>query len=328
MECSGNESGACPVAERMHQNRLALEKGMNSFEEKLAGVFPPLITPFENDRILFDGLERNVQRMNETGLRGYFVLGTNGEFKSLSVEERMEVLKVVVQNASKDKVIMAGTAAESTKETIEITLQAADIGAQMVSLLMPSFFIKIIDDDVLVNYILDIAEASPVPVLLYNNPSVTAGLTVSTEVIKRVSGHPNIIGMKDSSRGNYHSYLESVENGFFLLAGSTSFFLELLHAGGIGGVLSLANVFPDACVRLYRAFREGRHDEAKRINDSLVSLNREVSGLFGVPGVKAAMNIAGFTGGEPRRPLRPLTQIQFHALRDTLYSSGFLDGEK
>jgi 4-hydroxy-2-oxoglutarate aldolase len=310
----------------MHRNEEVGEKGMNPFKEKLTGVFAPLITPFKDDRILFDALERNIVRMNETGLRGYFVLGTNGEFKSLSVDERMDVLRVVVQNASKDKVIMAGTAAESTKETIEITLRAAKIGAHMVSLLMPSFFVRIIDDDVLIKYILDIAEASPVPVLLYNNPSVTAGLTVSTEVIKRVSGHPNIIGMKDSSRGNYHSYLESAENGFFLLAGSTSFFLDLLHAGGIGGVLSLANVFPDSCVRLYRVFMDGRHETAKQINASLVSLNREVSGSFGVPGVKAAMNIAGFTGGDPRRPLLPLTEIQLNALRAVLDASGFLGG--
>ncbi|MCK5093980.1 MAG: dihydrodipicolinate synthase family protein, partial [Spirochaetes bacterium] len=152
---------------------------MNDIKEMLSGVYPPMATPFENDEILFDGLIKNVEKMNSTGLRGYFVCGTNGEFKSLTVDERLKVLETVVKHAAPDKVVMGGTAAESTKETIEITKNAAEIGVRLVSLLVPSFFKKIIDDNVLTEYILEVADASPIPVLIYNNPSVTGGVLVS-----------------------------------------------------------------------------------------------------------------------------------------------------
>ena len=155
-------------------------------------------------------------------------------------------MKTVVEAAAPDKVMMAGTGAESTRETIELTLRAAEIGAHMVSLLMPHFFAARMDDDTLAGYILDVAGASPVPVLIYNNPSVAAGVTVSEAVVARVSSHPNVVGMKDSSKGNYNKYIRAAKEGFCLLAGSAGFFLDLLVAGGVGGVLSLANVFPDA----------------------------------------------------------------------------------
>ena len=297
---------------------------MNDIKEMLSGVYPPMATPFENDEILFDGLIKNVEKMNSTGLRGYFVCGTNGEFKSLTGDERLKVLETVVKHAAPDKVVMGGTAAESTKETIEITKNAAEIGVRLVSLLVPSFFKKIIDDNVLTEYILEVADASPIPVLIYNNPSVTGGVLVSPEVINRVSGHPNVVGMKDSSKGNYEDYLKAAKEGFYLLAGSAGFFLDLLKAGGIGGVLSLANVFPDDCVLLYRAFIEGRIDEAEIISKNLVDLNKKVSGRYSVAGVKAAMNITGYAGGVPRKPLHPLNEAQKDELRKTLFESGYM----
>ena len=297
----------------------------DAIKEKLSGVFTPMVTPFKNDEILYDGLIENVKKMNKTGLRGYFVLGTNGEFNSLSVEERLSVLKAVVENASADKMIMAGTAAESTKETIDITLEAAKIGASMVSLLMPHFFRKYLQDDELTDYIIKVADASPVPVLLYNNPSVAADILISPEVVRRVAEHPNVVGMKDSSKGNYKSYLEAAKGKeFYLLAGSASFFLDLLMNGGIGGVLSLANVFPAECARLYTAFKDGNIGQAKTLNERLVGLNKRVSGFRGVAAVKGAMDLLNYTGGEPRHPLKPLTEEQKKALEANIRELGFI----
>lgn len=298
---------------------------MSTVKEQLAGVFTPMVTPFKNDEILYDGLAKNVQKMNQTGLRGYFVLGTNGEFKSLSVEERLSVLKTVVENAAPDKIIMAGTAAESTKETIDITKEAAKIGAKMVSLLMPNFFRKQLDDEALTDYVLKVADASPVPVLLYNNPSVAADVLISTEVVKRVAEHPNVVGMKDSSRGNFQSYLEAAKGKeFYLLAGSAGFFFDLLQEGGVGGVLSLANIFPDECVKLYEAFKAGKLDEAKALNTKIVDLNKKVSGFGGVAAVKSAMDLAGYVGGDPRHPLRPLTAEKKATLEANVKELGFI----
>jgi 4-hydroxy-2-oxoglutarate aldolase len=283
---------------------------MNDIRKKLSGVFAPIVTPFRDDRILFDGLISNVEKMNRSGLRGYFVLGTNGEYKSLATDERAEVLKAVVGHRSPDKVIMAGTGAESTKETIELSLKAAELGVDMVSLLMPHFFAKKIDDEVLAAYILEVADVSPVPVMLYNNPSVAAGV--------------NLVGIKDSSKQTFKDNLRAAGEDLCVLAGSANYFLELLQAGGSGGVLSLANAFPDSCAELYRAFVEGRMDEADELNRALVDLNAQVSGTYGVAGVKAAMDLVGFSGGDPRRPMKAMSAAQREGLAQALRERGYL----
>lgn len=290
----------------------------------LSGVFAPLVTPFRNDEIYYEGLMGNIERMNGSGLGGYFVLGANGEYKSLSVPERVEVLKTVAKSRSPEKVLMAGTGMDSTKETIDMTLRAAEIGVDMVSLLMPHFFAKRIEDDILSSYISEVADRSPVPVMIYNNPSVAAGVLVSTEVIKRVSEHQNVVGMKDSSKGNFKSYLDVAKGNFHVLAGSASFFYDLLQAGGIRGVLSLVNVFPDTCAGLYDLFVSGRIDDAEALNERIVGLNRVVSGTNGVASVKAAMDMAGFYGGLPRRPMRGITTIERDELKRELVERGFL----
>jgi len=131
--------------------------------------------------------------------------------------------------------------------------------------------------------------------------------------------------MKDSSRGNYQKYLEAAEGkDFYLLAGSAGFFLDLLKAGGVGGVLSLANVFPDACAKLYEAYKAGNMGEAEQLNAKLVELNKKVSGFGGVAAVKSAMNLAGYTGGDPRHPLRPLTAEQKADLEANIKALGFI----
>ncbi len=290
----------------------------------LSGVFAPVTTPFEDDEVSHKQLASNIEKMNASGLKGYFILGTNGEYKSLSVKERIEVLKTVAAHRSPEKTFMAGTGMESTHETIEITRRAADIGAQLVSLLMPHFFAKRIDDEVLKRYILEVADNSPVPVLIYNNPSVASGITVSPEVIGTVSEHPNVVGMKDSSKGNYKAYIEASKDEFYMLAGSAGFFFDVLQAGGIGGVLSLANVFPDECAKLYTLFMEGKTEEAAALSEKIVSLNKVVSGMSGVASVKAAMDLAGFHGGEPRRPISGITDEQRKELKDELVKRGFL----
>ncbi|HBT17070.1 MAG TPA: dihydrodipicolinate synthase family protein, partial [Firmicutes bacterium] len=206
-----------------------------------------------------------------------------------------------------------------------LTREAAKIGASMVSLLMPHFFRKYLQDDELTDYITKVADASPVPVLLYNNPSVAADILISPEVVRRVAEHPNVVGMKDSSKGNYKSYLEAAKGKeFYLLAGSASFFLDLLIDGGIGGVLSLANVFPAECARLYTAFKDGNIGQAKTLNERLVGLNKRVSGFRGVAAVKGAMDLLNYTGGEPRHPLKPLTEEQKKALEANIRELGFI----
>jgi len=292
-------------------------------KRELHGVLTPMVTPFKDERVLFHGLIANVEKMNETALAGYFVLGTNGEYKSLSVAERFDVLRTVVKYRSDDKVVMAGMGFESTRETIEMVLAAADEGADMVSLLMPHFFAKKMTAQVLAGYISDVADASPLPVLLYNNPSVAAGVTIRADLIDLVKDHPNVIGVKDSSHDTYPANLAAAKGKLCVLAGSANYFLDLLKAGGTGGVLSLANVFPEPCARLYTLFKAGKMAEAEELNAALIDLNKQVSGSYGVAGVKAAMDLYGFFGGVPRKPLLPLTEQEKEALKASLAQSKF-----
>lgn len=292
--------------------------------EKLSGVFAPITTPFdEKGDLLLDPLASNIRRLNESKLRGYLVLGTNGEFKSLSEEERKKVLETVVREASKDKVVMAGTGRESTHHSILATKEAAAMGIDFASLIAPSFFAKKMTDQALLNHFRTISDSSPIPVLLYNNPEV-AVVTFSSSLVGEISKHPNIVGMKDSSKGNFASYLLSAGPEFNLLAGSANFFLEALVMGGVGGVLSIANFAPDACCKVYDLWKAGRLEEARTAQYRLMTLNQKVSGKFGVAGVKAAMDFAGFYGGPPRSPLSPLTSDEKRKLQEDLVTSGFL----
>ncbi len=293
--------------------------------DSLCGVYAPMVTPFgTDDAVLLSGVAENVRRLNASGLRGYFVLGTNGEYKALTTEERLQVLDVVVQHRGPGKVVMAGCGAESTKETIDLARRTADHGADIASILMPSFFAKKMTAEVMVRHALEVADASPIPVVLYNNPSVAAGVAIRLEVLQKVAGHRNIVGLKDSSKETYTENLKASSPSFSVLAGSASYFTDLLRRGGTGGVLSLANVLPDACVALYDAVQAGRADEVERLDRLLIELNAKVSGTYGVPGVKTAMTLCGFVGGVPRRPFLPLSAEEVDGIRGVLERSGLL----
>jgi len=292
--------------------------------EWLSGVFAPITTPFgEKGNLLLEELASNIRILNESRLRGYLVLGTNGEFKSLSEAERRKVMETVIEASSEDKVIMAGTGRESTEQSIIDTKEAAAMGIGFASLIAPSFFAKKMTDQALLRHFSLISDVSPVPVLLYNNPEV-AVVTFSTSLISEVSKHPNIVGMKDSSKGNFASYLLAAGPDFNLLAGSANFFFEALVMGGVGGVLSIANFAPDVCCKVYDLWKAGKLEEARKEQYKLMGLNQKVSGKFGVAGVKAAMDLAGFYGGPPRAPLLPLTVEEKRKLRDDLLASGLL----
>ena len=159
--------------------------------EKLSGIFAPIVTPFdEKGEIDFGALKRNIGKMNQTPLRGYFVLGTNGEFRGSGYEEKIEVTKVVMSFRS-NKVIIAGASCESTVESVELARELSSLGVDFISLLPPSFFAKRMTDDALFGYFTEVAEHIGTPVLLYNNPSVANNVCLSSSLVTRVSKRPN-----------------------------------------------------------------------------------------------------------------------------------------
>ena len=294
-------------------------------KEKLSGVFVPTITPFINDQIRYDKLEENLKKINKTPVTGHLALGSNGECKSLAREEQLKVLEIFIKNKG-DKTIMAGTGCESTKETIELSKEAAMIGADFVSVLTPSYFKKVINDDVLISYYTEIADNVSIPLLIYNAPGFTGGVTISAKAIKKLATHPNIVGMKDSSKAGLMGYITATRDieDFYVLAGSINFFFTGLICGAVGGILSLANAIPEVCCKLYNLYLEGKIEEAKELHLDLFQVNGRVSGVNAVSGVKAAATICGYFGGEPRRPLVPLTDEQKQEMEKYFKDKGLI----
>ncbi|MCG9478880.1 MAG: dihydrodipicolinate synthase family protein [Actinomycetia bacterium] len=294
-------------------------------KEKLSGVFVPTITPFEDDKIQYEQLEENLKKLNSTPITGHLALGSNGEYKSLTRDEQLKVLEIFVKNKG-DKIIMAGTGCESTRETVELSKQAQEIGADFVSVLTPSYFKKIINDQVLINYYTEIADNVDIPVLIYNAPGFTGGVTISPKAVRKLSDHPNIVGMKDSSKAGLMGYLSATRDvdDFYVLAGSMSFFLTGLIFGAVGGIISLANAIPQVCCQLYQLFIDGKLDQAKDLHMELFQINGRVSGANAVAGVKSAATICGYNGGDPRRPLIPLTEEQKQQMNKFFEQKGLI----
>jgi 4-hydroxy-2-oxoglutarate aldolase len=294
-------------------------------KEKLSGVFVPVITPFINDEIQYDKLEENIIKLNKTSISGYLVLGSNGENKSLTTDEKFEILRLFIKNKG-SKVIMAGTGCESTRETINLSIEAARIGVDFVSILSPSYFAKQIKDEIIIDYYSDIADSVNIPILIYNAPNFAGGVKISPKVVKVLAEHPNIVGMKDSSADGIMGFLSVIRDikNFSVIAGSANFFLTGLICGASGGILSLANAFPDICCNLYKAFIENKMEEALKLHFKIFKLNSIVSGSGGVSAVKAAATLAGFFGGEPRRPLRPLGDLQVNEMKNYLKEEGLI----
>lgn len=274
----------------------------------LRGVFTPIATPFEGDESLaLKELRGNLARWNETPLSGYVVLGSNGEFRMLDEGERLTVLRAAREEIPQSKLMIAGTGEESTRQTIMRTRQAADIGADAAIIVNPSYYKGMMTPSVLARHYLVIAEASPIPIMLYNMPLAT-GIDMSRDTIIECSRHPNIVGMKDTS-GNMPKMGEIINNvseGFAVLAGSMSFFLPALAIGAVGGILALGNIAPAECMELYELATAGELDQARALHRRLLPVNQAITARWGLGGLKAALEMRGWYGGPPRSPLVPL----------------------
>lgn len=274
---------------------------------RLMGVFAPVITPFdESGEVSYAKLIENMKFYAKSKLKGYLALGSNGENKSLNSQEKEKVLATIIKNKGSEQVVMTGCIFESTKETIEFAKIAQNLGTDFITLLPPSYFKKEMTDAVLLRYFSDVASSVSVPCLVYNAPQFCGGTTLSVNLIKEVAKHPNIVGMKDSSTGNIENFLLAVRDTFNVMAGSANFFMNSLIMGATGGVISLADAFPDITYELYNLTINKKYEQAFKLNEKILILNKAVSGSGGVAAVKYAMDLAGLNGGSPRLPLFPL----------------------
>ena len=291
----------------MSKHQTCKDYKMKSHCDTLSGVFSPVVTLFEGGLLDLLSLRKNLKIVAKSGLKGYLALGSNGEFMSLSEQEQLQVLEVFAEEKA-DKVIMVGTARESSKHTIDFSNRVAQMGFEYVSVLTPHYFAKQMNGPTLERYYTRIADEVKVPVLLYNAPGFAGGVHIPPATVAKLAEHPNIAGMKDSSPTGPAKFLNVCGSGddFAILAGSANFLYPSLHLGAPGGIVSVANFLPDPCCEMYSSFMAADYDKARDLHFRLARLNAAVSGAYGVAGVKAAMALTGFSGGEPRHPLIPV----------------------
>ena len=292
----------------------------------LSGVFTPIVTSFDlAGDVAHDKMSQNLEEWNQTGLSGYVVLGSNGEWVYLDEQERRAVLENTRQVIPHDKLMIAGTAAESTRHTIRLTEEAAKVGADMAIIVNPNYYKGQMTPPVLTGYYEAVADASPIPLMIYNLPPAT-GMDLSAELLADLSQHPNIVAVKDTG-GNIAKMGETVRRaapGFQVLSGSANFFYPSMAMGVGGGILALANLAPVESVALYDLFQAGEMDKGRDLHLRMLPVNLAITSRFGVPGLKAALDMAGFYGGPPRSPLRPLDEERRRELKAILEAAGLI----
>ena len=289
----------------------------------LEGIFPPITTPFEKDRVAYDQLAANVEKLSQTGITGIVVLGSNGESVYLSDTEKKEVIKAVVQASPSHMPVIAGTGCESVVETIRLTCEGAELGAHAALLTTPHYYGGKMTPDALIQFYTTVADNVPIPVLLYNVPKFTH-LTLGADIVSHLSKHPNIVGIKDSS-GNLNllgQYLNRSVAGFNVLVGTAGVLFGGLALGSVGGILALANVAPQACARILELTRQDRFEEAKELQLRMIPVNLAVTATYGISGLKAAMDMLGYYGGHPRLPLLPPTETDKTEIKEILVQAG------
>jgi 4-hydroxy-2-oxoglutarate aldolase len=288
------------------------------------GVFAPVATTFGSDGELdLEGFGANMERYATSALDGVVILGSNGESALLDAKEKLRLIEAAVKTVDGRRLVLAGTGAESTRETIALTRQAADLGIDYALVITPHYYKPRYDQAAYVAHYQAVADASPVPIIIYVMAAYT-GVDPAASLVQELSKHPNIVGIKDSG-GNAPKVGEMIATAapnFAVLAGSASFLYPALCLGATGGILALANIAPQTCKDLDCLFRAGDHAAARDLQLRLLAPNAAVTSCFGVPGLKVALEAVGLVGGMPRSPQQSLNETQAAEVRRTLCDAG------
>ena len=287
---------------------------------QFAGIYTPIVTPFTADGdVDARAIVSNVDRYLASPLTGLVVLGSNGEAAQLEDDEADHVIATVRERVPKGRPMLVGTGRESTRATIAASKRAAALGADAVMARTPSFYKPQMTSENFVRHYTEVADASPVPVLLYNVTMYT-GVNLLPDAVEKLSEHRNIVGLKDSGNDMLQigDYLTRSAPGFTVLAGAAPTLFTAAALGVHGAVLALAGLVPDLCVQLFEHVKAGRVDDARALQRRLLPLARSIGPIYGVPGLKAALDLIGLTGGVPRAPLRPVAPAVVETIRGQL----------
>jgi 4-hydroxy-2-oxoglutarate aldolase len=297
--------------------------------KNLSGIFPPIATPFNSDgELLIEKFNENLVALGRFRLAGVTVLGSNGESPYLSEQEKLLLVREARGRIAADRTMIVGAGRESTRLCIDFIQRICDLGADYALVGTPCYFKSRMTDDVLCRHFSMIAEKSPIPILIYNVPQFT-GVNTGAALIASLSLHENIAGMKDSS-GNLPMQAEirlSTPERFRILVGSAPTLLASLIQGACGGIVAIAGALPGQTVDLYEAFVSGNWKLAAELQRRLSPPAAAVTSIFGVPGLKVAMDLMGFYGGAPRLPLQPLDSKQRASVFAVFQEAGVMEAK-
>ncbi len=291
----------------------------------LKGIMPPIATPFINDELALDRLERNFLKWNKTDLSGYVVMGSNGESVFLQRHEKLKLVEAAKKYMSSEKLLIAGTGSDSIKETIALSNDCAERGADFVLVLTPSFYKSEMKPSAYIKYFNAVADNIKVPLIIYNVPKFT-GVDIEAETVAKLAEHKNIIGIKNSSENVRQTteIIDQTPDDFVTIIGTASVLYSGIAAGASGGILALANIAPDECVQIQKLTEAGKHKEAVELQKRMLPVNKAVTAKYGVAGLKAAMEMTGYFGGEPRSPLSSLNNNDKENLKQILINAGLI----
>jgi 4-hydroxy-2-oxoglutarate aldolase len=300
-----------------------------SLLKKLNGILLPFPTPFdEKGRVDAPALRSDIESWNSTGINGYVALGSTGERVHLNERDYLEVIAAARACVPRDLPFIVGAGQQGTQETIDEVRRVADAGADAVLVITPGFYRQGMTHDAFVKHYAMVADASPVPVLLYSVPQFT-NVSLAPETIARLSEHENILGVKDSSGDilNLAETLRLVPEDFAVLTGNGSALYAALCVGARGAILAVGCIAPRLAVSIYEAFQKGEHERARSLQQRLTVLTRRVSGRYGISGLKAALDMLGQTGGHVRAPLQDATDEARLEIKKALEEAGLSSDE-
>lgn len=291
----------------------------------LAGILAPAITPFGNDGgIDRAGFERNVAAHVAAGLSGVVLAGSTGEAALLEEEERRQLVRWARPLVPRDRLLIAGAGAESTRLAVRLARAAAEEGADAVLVVAPHYYgATAMTAEALIAHYTRIADESPVPVILYNIPKY-AHFVLAPQMVHELAAHANIIGIKDSAGdlSLHTTYLNAQTDHFTVLTGSGQLLLQALQAGARGGILAVSTFAPALSLEVWERAGDGNAAAAELAQRALTPLAAEIVGAMGVPGVKAAHDYVGLAGGAPRPPLLPANEEQRRRVATLIEAAG------
>lgn len=286
----------------------------------IQGAYPVLITPMNQEQeIDWGGVKNNVNYFIDQGVAGIVINGSTGEFVSLSQEEKFQMVEMVMKEVNGSIPVIVGTAAETTKETIEYTKQAAAHGADCVLIINP-YYCKPKEEEIFFHY-KEISEAVNVPIMLYNNP-FTSGVNMSTELMLRIGSECNNVTHIKESSGDIRKMRDLVRQGkgdLNVFCGAEEIVMESYFVGATGWISVAGNIVPKLVTDMYVHYRNEEFAKAWEINDCILPLCvfLEQSRKY-VQIVKRAMELNGQAGGPSRYPRLGLTPVEEQKLKDIL----------